>query len=256
LGADLVLLHFGEDWRKECSGFVYVNPMQEQLDRSPWFGSRSNGATGGRLKTPPVVVLGASFRRDGVPSIDTDNADMAAQAVKHLAELGHQRIAYVGGGGDLSNNIDRYQGFVSACVRTGLRPDQRLVVREPGWRLDDSGNGRAALHAMLRSSERPTAVFAAGYYYALDVYAAAAHVGLSIPGNLSVVGVDDPPSSAHLSPPLTTLRQPLEQLGRLAARRLHDAVCGGEDDGVATLLPAQMVVRGSTGTAETPGENR
>ena len=98
---------------------------------------------------------------------------------------------------------------------------------------------------MLLAPDRPTALFAAGYYYALDVYAAALEAGLTIPEDLSLLGVDDPPSAAHLSPPLTTLRQPLVELGRMAARGLFDIIAGEASLPCRTTLRAELIERAS-----------
>lgn len=243
-GADLVLLQFGEDWRKECLGFVYVNPMRKQLNSMPWFGAQMGTRLRARsTKKPPVVVVGASFDHDHVHSIDTDNVDLAAQAVQHLAALGHRRIAYVGGGAEVSNNVDRWQGFSEAMGRAGLTATEN-VLRVPGWKLSDGD--RARLVMMLTSPNRPTAIFAAGYYFALDLYSVARELELDIPGDLSVIGVDDPPSAQFLSPRLTTLRQPLLDMGRLAAESLMDLAVSPTAHEKRRRLRAELVQRGST----------
>jgi len=107
---------------------------------------------------------------------------------------------------------------------------------------------------MLRASAGeggPSAMLAAGYYFALDLYAAANKAGRSIPHDLSVISVDDPPSAQHLSPALTTMRQPLEQMGRLAAKTLFDML---HDDGPQqgpVLLRAELIRRQSTTESRT-----
>ena len=93
---------------------------------------------------------------------------------------------------------------------------------------------------------RPTAIFAAGFYFALDCYGAAATVGLRIPDDISIVGVDDPPSAMHLSPPLTTLRQPLMQLGHAAITALHELIQRNSPDVVTRTLWAELVIRRSS----------
>ncbi len=248
LGVDLVLLRFGEDWRNECQGYLYVNPFESQLDRPPRFGARVKPKGGkSAAVSHPVMVIGASFDRPGASSIDTDNRDMACRAVDHLHALGHRRIGYIGGDGSVSNDRDRWAGFREACQRFGLPIDPEHVVQTTGWRTDEQGKSR--LGAMLGSANRPTAIIGAGYYYALDVYEQAGKLGLSIPNDLSVVGVDDPPSAVHLSPPLTTMRQPLIQLGRQAAKGLFEQVGDDQAPTQRTMLSAELVVRRSTGHA-------
>lgn len=246
VGADLVILQFGEDWRKECHGFLYVNPVSTQLDRSPQFGrsaSTQHGYAQGARQQTAAVVVGATVAKDAV-CIDCNNVDLARQAVQHLIALGHKRIAFLGGSGEISNNQDRWTGYAAALAEAGLDVDSRLVLRGSSWKLEKQE--RSDLLAMLGRKERPTAIFAAGYYFALDVYAAAAQVGLSIPHELSVVGVDDPPSAEYLSPPLTTMRQPLEELGRLGAGAVLSLVRRTLPRPGNTLLRAMLVQRGST----------
>jgi DNA-binding LacI/PurR family transcriptional regulator len=201
------------------------------------------------------MVVGASFDHDHVHSIDTDNVDLAVQGVRHLAALGHRRIAYLGGGLEICNNIDRWKGFRQGCAEAGVEFDDRLTLRVPGWRLT-TPQQRQQLGALLRGPGRATAIFAAGYYFALDVYGAAAEAGLTIPGDLSVVGVDDPPSAEHLSPPMTTLRQPLEQMGRMAAAGLGQLVQRADSWPRLTRLRAELIVRGSTAKAPAESANR
>ncbi len=239
-GVDLVLLRFGEDWRNECQGYLYVNPFQEQLAKPPRFGAASRGA--------PMVVVGASFGSDDACVIDTDNTDIGARAADHLADLGHRRVGFVGGSLKISNNADRWTGFKERCARRGveLRDEHTLIVDD--WRLDQQG--RKQLARMLEERGRPTAVFAGGYHLALDIYAIASEIGLKIPRELSVIGVDDPPSAAHLSPPMTTFRQPLIELGRVAVGALFDMIEGdgpGAPGEKRAVLRTELMARGSCG---------
>lgn len=257
-GADLVLLHFGEDWRKECQGFLYVNPYADQLQRSPIYVEHAarieqslraeplrNGQT---RRERPIMVVGASFERMGVGCVDADNYDIARQAVEHLFALGHRRLLYVGGGDHIANNADRYRGFVETCKSLGVETREGDVDRGSGWKFEREQEEQ--LRQFLSSSDRPTAVFAAGYYYALGVYAIAASVGLTIPRDLSVVSVDDPASAEHLSPPLTTVRQPLMHMGRMAVRGLFDLIGEAHPTVQMTKLKGELVVRQSTAKAQ------
>ena len=241
LGVDLVLLRFGEDWRNECQGYLYVNPFEAQLDRPVRFGAKHKTGNGGH----PTMIVGASFDRPGVSCIDTDNVGLGVRAVEHLFQLGHRRVALVGGSGGVSNDRDRAIGFRLACHRLGLDHLGAQEVTGTGWRMDEEHKAR--LLALLKGVQRPTGIFAAGYYFALDVYEAARAAGLVIGRDVSIVGVDDPPSAEHLSPPISTLRQPLIQIGRLAAKGLFEQI--GEDRPPAqrTLLSSELVVRSSSG---------
>src|SRR5688500_2486684 len=244
LSTDLILLRFGEDVRNECNGYLFVNPLPDELEQ---FGGDSN-------RKQPVLVVGAKSHLKKVCSFDVDNVDLARQAVAHLCDLGHTRIGYVGGDDQISNSRDRWRGFVDACAEFGVTPGDAHVVKGSGWRLSE--NERLELIRALSAKSRPTAIFAGGYYFALDVYAAAGAAGLAIPDDLSVVGVDDPPSAAHLSPPLTTLRQPLVQLGHAAVTALYERIRPNAPAIESRELRAELIVRRSTGRAATePAEH-
>lgn len=240
LGIDLVLLRFGEDWRSECSGYLFVNPLPTQLDSPPRFSSssRSNGSS-----SDPILVLGARTDRPGVGYIDTDNLEIGRIAASHLASTHPARVMYVGDGSELSNSVDRWVGFRESCRGFGLAFDeQRDSIRPSDWRLDDAHAER--LCEMLRQDRRPTAIFAAGYYFALGVYRAASAVGLELGRDIALVGVDDPPSAEYLSPALTTVAQPLIEVGREAVREIVRMTDGGEP--IRRTLPPTLRVRASS----------
>jgi DNA-binding LacI/PurR family transcriptional regulator len=237
LGIDLVMLRFGEDVRKECGGYLFVNPLPGELE----------ALSDTSKRRPPTVVVGAHSSVTEIPSIDVDNLDLARQAVQHLTALGHSRIAYIGQADQISNSRDRWQGFVEACKDRGVTLREHNVVRSTSWRLSEPE--KMTLIRTLSSPGRPTAVFAAGYYFALDLYTAAATVGLRIPEDLSVVGVDDPPSAPLLMPPLTTLRQPLIQLGHAAVTALAGKIQHPDGPMEPRVLRAELVARKSSGPA-------
>ena len=235
---DLMLLRFGDDGRdRGCTGYLFVNPLPRELETFM-------ASAGGQR---PVVVVGAQSEVKRIAWIDVDNVDLAHQAVNHLRGLGHTRLGYVGGDDTISNSRDRWLGFRDACRTLGVKLTTAHVVRSPGWQLADAE--REPLVEMLRSPSRPTAIFAGGYYFALDVYAAAASAGLNVPADLSVVGVDDPISAGHLSPPLTTLRQPLVELGHAALTALFGAMGSTSAKIPSRQLNGELVVRGSSGAA-------
>lgn len=249
VGADLVLLRFGEDWRNECHGFLYVNPFRDQLDRAPRFAGARRLSPGRApapdAKNPPAVVVGASWDHPDAWTIDSDNLDIARQAVQHLLHLGHHRLCYLGATEGTSNNMDRLAGFRAALAEAGLPQEDAVVLAADTWRLDD--DEQAELRTLLSGPDRPTAIFAAGYYLALDAFRTAAACGLTVPSDLSVVGVDDPPSAALLSPPLTTVRQPLLEMGELASRTLLELIGDPTRTPRRTHLKGQLIVRRSTG---------
>ncbi len=234
LAVDLLLLRLGEDIRNECNGYLYINPLPEEIEQMAAETNRKQA----------ILAVGAKSQNKRISSVDVDNLDLAKQAVGHLAGLGHTNIGYVGGADLVSNSQDRWVGFNEACEEKGIGIKETSVIRAGNWKLDD--RDRMSLIRLLGSPNRPTAIFAAGYYYALDCYAAAQTVGLRVPEDLSIVGVDDPPSAPYLSPPLTTLRQPLMQLGHAAITALHELIQRNSTEMVNRTLWAELVIRRSS----------
>ncbi len=235
LAVDLIMLRYGEDIRGECNGYLFVNPLGDEAEH----------LSGIAKPKQPIMAIGAKVSNKRVSCVDVDNVDLARQAVAHLIRLGHTQIAYVGGADEISNSHDRWSGFLAACTERGIRPKNEHIIKGVSWRLEE--RERLELIRVLSGPSRPTAVFAAGYYFALDVYGAAGTVGIRIPDDISVVGVDDPPSAAHLSPPMTTLRQPLVQVGHSAVTTLYEQIQGTRVEPAQRTLWAELVVRRSSG---------
>ncbi|HEV8377884.1 MAG TPA: GntR family transcriptional regulator [Tepidisphaeraceae bacterium] len=232
---DLMLLRLGEDVRNECNGYMYVNPMPSELEA---FVRRAT-------RKQPLLVVGATAQFKNGCSIDVDNVSLARRGVEYIAGLGHERVGFVGSARDFGNSRDRWQGFAEACSESGIKIHEPHILKSVSWRLEN--DEQATLVGMLRSPRRPTAIFAAGYYFALNVYSAAATLGLKIPEDLTIVGVDDPASASQMSPPLTTLRQPLVELGREAVSVLCDYFHRENMELASRMLSAELIVRKSSG---------
>ncbi|WOF24238.1 LacI family DNA-binding transcriptional regulator [Microbacterium betulae] len=191
----------------------------------------------------PVVAIDPHTGASGPAAIDVDSLDGALQATRHLIELGHRRIGHVRGRTDLESARLREEGYRRALGEAGIVVDPALV-RDGGYRAAEATDAAGSL---LDLEDRPTAIFAANDLSAIRTIEVAAGRGLRVPHDLSVVGFDDIPGAASHEPPLTTIRQPLHEMGatavRLLLRKLDD-----EDDAPAehVRLPASLVVRGST----------
>lgn len=196
----------------------------------------------------PVVAVDPHAGPGGMPSVDSDNLAGAMLAVRHLLDLDHRRIGFLGGRRDLESSALREAGYVQALLDAGVTPDPALMHVAEYRR----GAAYDATAAMLALPDPPTAVFAANDVSAMGILDAAARLGVRVPDQLSVVGFDDIPESASTTPPLTTVRQEIQQLGAVAVRLLLDLLDGAADAGAPVgaatheRLPTSLVVRGST----------
>ena len=190
----------------------------------------------------PVVLVGGHWEGIDLPSVDCDNAAAAARMVDHLASAGHRKIALVYAEPETANTRDRRAGFRAGVAARGLVGIE-LEARE-FWRL--SPTEKAELGELVVGASAATAVFAAGYFLALDVLNVLRERDLSVPGDVSVAGFDDPVSAQLVFPPLTTVRQPLYEMGKRAAERLRSLVESRSGEGGVELLPSQLIVRSST----------
>lgn len=191
---------------------------------------------------PFVVIDPAGDPSPDVPSISSANWSGGLMATRHLIEQGHTRIAAITGPQGMMCSLARVDGFRSALTAAGLKVDEKLI-RYGDFHLD---GGRTQGAALLDLPNPPTAIFAGSDLQALGVYEAARARGISIPRDLSVVGYDDIPIAAWISPALTTVHQPLRRMGEEAARVVLRAAAGTLDGVPRMDLATSLVVRHST----------
>ncbi|NHI19721.1 LacI family DNA-binding transcriptional regulator [Phycicoccus endophyticus] len=189
----------------------------------------------------PVVAVDPHTGPSDVPTVDADNLGGAVTATEHLLALGHRRVAFLGGRTDLESARLREKGFREAMRRAGVPVDESLVV-VGGYRAESA---EAPARALLSRAERPTAVFAANDLSAIRTMDVARSLGLDVPGDLSVVGFDNVPESALSTPALTTIAQPLQEIGATALRILVSLLDGEGSSPGHARLPTTMVERAS-----------
>jgi LacI family transcriptional regulator len=188
----------------------------------------------------PVVVTGRSLKAGNLLSMDFDNREGAHQATQHLIDLGHRRIAFIGGDPEHPDAIDRQQGYRSAIEAAGLRFDPALVL--PGNFSEHSG--LLAVERLVDSRVRFTAVFAANDQMAIGAALGLHRSGRRVPDDVSLVGFDDLAGSIYMVPPLTTVHNPVQEIGQLAARAMLSMVAG---ERTTIEVPApRLIVREST----------
>src|SRR5690242_13315437 len=208
----------------------------------------------------PVVIVDDQ-RIQMTPWISVDNLTGAYMVVKHLIKLGHRRIAHIAGPSAYRASHDRYEGYRKALLESGIAPDPELTLE--GDFMPPSGRACAERLFALPAEKRPTAIFAATDQMAYGVIAAAEEYGLSIPRDIALVGFDDDSPSAHVHPPLTTVRQPYYEMGEQGLKLLLSLLdaprntisssarsarqAGEETLPARILLKTHLVVRASCG---------
>ncbi|MBI4342895.1 MAG: LacI family DNA-binding transcriptional regulator [Candidatus Omnitrophica bacterium] len=187
----------------------------------------------------PTVVLNHYLEELPVNCVAIDNRTAAERVVDYLVRLGHRDIATITGDLKVQAGLDRLDGFVKAMK------SRQLPVREAHIRFGDFGlpSARAAAEALLALKERPTAIFVASDDMALETINVALAKGLRVPEELSVVGFDDNPIAEHARVPLTTVRQPLTEMGRLGLDILFQHLKGKKQSPTKLLLPTELVER-------------
>lgn len=189
----------------------------------------------------PVIAIDPHSGPGTVPTVDSDNLGGARLAVQHLIDLGHTRIAHVRGRAGLRSADLREEGYREALAEAGIAFDAALVREGAYWAPTTTGAARD----LLARPDRPTAVFAANDLSAVRVLEVARDLGLRVPEDLSVVGFDNVPESTRTSPQLTTIAQPLQDMGARAVTMLIDTL---HDKPVPdhVSLPAHLIERQST----------
>jgi LacI family repressor for deo operon, udp, cdd, tsx, nupC, and nupG len=192
-----------------------------------------------------TVFVGARPREEAVDSVALDDEGAAVTATNHLLALGHRRIATICGPMREDCSQDRLAGYQQALAAAGVCVDPHLVI-EGDW---SATSGHEAFQRLVRLPEPPTAIFAQNDRMAIGVLRAAREAGLHVPDDLAVIGVDDMPLASYFDPPLTTMRQDLVEIGCQAAQLLIRAVENPGAERQHLRLPAELIVRKSTGSA-------
>jgi LacI family transcriptional regulator len=198
---------------------------------------------GTRQQGYPLVVIDPPLSIDrSIPVVASAHWSGGRVATEHLLELGHTRIGVVTGPARWSASKDRLAGYRSALQAGGIEPDAELS-QEADFTVE---GGQRAAELLLDLRERPTAIFALNDNMAVGVLHAAKRHGIRVPEELSVVGVDDAGLAATVVPRLTTIRQPLQEMGRVAVSLLWRILEGRQIEAAPVLLSTQLMVREST----------
>jgi LacI family transcriptional regulator len=189
----------------------------------------------------PHVLIDHRGGDEEAPAVAAANWQGAYEATEYLIELGHQRIGFVTGAMDQICAQDRLAGYETALADHGIARDPELVYEGDFFQP----LGYAGGSALLELSDPPSAIFASNDRSAFGVIEAVREHGLRIPGDVSVLGFDDIPRAAHVHPALTTVRQPLEEMGRTATRMLLEYIQDPLRPPERVELPTELVLRQS-----------
>ena len=192
----------------------------------------------------PHVYIDYSPRHDHSNAVMMDSLLGASLAVRHLIELGHRRIAFIGG--DLSHPsiAKRFEGYQQALQEAGLPATEDLVESRESYTATE--DGYRAAEKLLRRGVEFTAIFAANDAMAIGAMQCLQHGGRQIPAEISVVGFDDVEAGTHTQPQLTTVRVDKEELGAVASRRLVEMIETKKEFHGKVYTPVELVVRQST----------
>ena len=190
----------------------------------------------------PMVIVGARSRDLSVCSVSLDDEKVAYDATNHLIALGHKQIAMITGPMLEDCSCDRSDGFMRALKEAGIPVDLSMII-EGNW---TATSGQDALLSLAEQGRLPSAIFAQNDRMALGVLHSARDMGLSVPKELAVIGVDDMPLASYFDPPLTTMHQDMPRIGCEASRMLVRAINKTADSCTQMKLTAQLIVRQST----------
>jgi LacI family transcriptional regulator len=222
-----------------CDGFLLVLPRE------------ADGlAAELQRQGTPFVCIGQGNSGWNSSVVAVDNIGVGEMATRHLLQYGHRRIAYLSGSTDLASSRLRLQGYRKALREASVTEDEALIVSGE-YRVSAGYDNTRTLMERIGDPRRPTALFCADDWIALGALRALADLGIRVPEQMSVIGVNDGMEAATANPPLTTVRQPLrliaqyatdELLGQLKKVRLPEAVRQEE-----ILLPGELISRATVG---------
>jgi LacI family transcriptional regulator len=198
------------------------------------------------LGTPFVLVERPEDHRERISFVTVDNVESSQIVVEHLINQGRQRIATITGLLQISDGVDRLEGYRRALAKAGIPYDPALVVEGQFNRR----SGYLGMKALLRAGKEIDAVFAASDATAIGALDALKEAGVAVPDEIALAGFDDLPLAARAIPPLTTIRHPIHEKGVQAANVLMDLIEGKISGPRQIFLPTQLVIRRSCGAAQ------
>jgi LacI family transcriptional regulator len=198
----------------------------------------------------PYVLIDQGDAKENSSVVEATNWQGAYEATRYLSQLGHTRIAFLTGSLAVRSAIDRFQGYKAALVDCDLPFREELVI-EGDFQQQTGFETTKRLLQSVKSP--PTAIFASNDLSAFGAMDAAREYGLRVPDDISIIGFDDVPQASFVYPKLTTVRQPLEQMGQVAVKMLLEQIEDQSRPPQRVALATQLVIRDSCGRTDPKG---
>lgn len=233
-----LVISTAEDWNRTA------NTAQRKQVEGVVLSGNAQADMASEFQSQHVAVVLVNNRIPGLdlPCVLSDEYGGVSQAIDHLIKRGHQRIAMITGRFSPYISSERYNAFLDITRRRGIPVDaQHIKLCDP-----EIASATASAMELLRQANRPTAVFAANDIIAAGTLKAAARLGLSVPGELAVVGYDDSTICHMLEPELTSVHIDCRRMGKVSVERLNALLRGEELAQPITVLPTELIVRGTT----------
>lgn len=190
----------------------------------------------------PFISLGVSVNHPQIDQVATDDRQGALIATRYLLDQGHQRVGMISGPFDMTPGKERHEGYQEALAEAQLRYDSLLVVEGDFMRQ----SGKTAMHALMKLTERPTAIFCANDLMAIGAMDTARELGIAIPHDIAIVGYDDIEAASLVTPALTTIFNPAYEMGQTAGQMLLERMNGTyQGPGRKAVVPHRFIQRES-----------
>lgn len=198
----------------------------------------------------PFILINHYIDDNTVSCIAIDNLDGAKKAVEYLVKLGHRRIAHITGDLNAQSAQQRLKGYREILDKNGIEINQDYIIKSDYTR----GKARTATEKLLNLPQVPTAIFAASDSMALEAIGVLTEKKISVPKDISVIGFDDNPSGLYGQIALTTVKQPLVEMVKIAINELDAMIKGRAGNIKKVLLPTELVVRDSCAEVKQQGD--
>jgi len=229
-------------WEKKLETHALASLKQQNVDGVIIVtGNLTNKQLVDFSKKIPVIAVGYNVKASQIRCINIDNELAGYMATLHLLQLGHTNIGHIKGLATQPDSLHRFDGYKRALKEAGLRPNQRLIKQGD---FSSIMAYQKTLELLNDTKAKVSAIFAANDLSAYGVIKAIHDHGLKVPDDISVIGLDDLPTSRYFTPGLTTLRQPIEEIGTISAHSILNFLSGNRHED--RLPPIDLMVRQST----------